>query len=303
MGEPGNDSAVLSDSTRPTVRRAHGWLRHLLSHKGVSLGGGLLLAIFALALLAPLIAPFDPYDQNLSRRLIPPVWFEKGSWEHPFGTDGFGRDYLTRILYGARTSLFVGITGTALAMIIGTFMGVVAGYFGGRVDMIVTFLITTRLSLPLFLTALAIVAIVGNSIEILILAIGLLIWDRFAVVMRAATQQTRQLDYVAAARAVGCSTPRILFGEILPNVASALIVVATLEVAHAILLSAALSFLGLGVQPPTPDWGLMIAEGKPFMFFDGWLIALPGAALFILILSMNLLGDGIRDITAPDQRH
>jgi len=135
-----------------------------------------------------------------------------------------------------------------------------------------------------------------------ILVLGLLLWDRFAVVLRSATQQARAMDYVAAAQAAGCSTPRILFSEILPNVGNQLIVVATLEMAHAILLEAALSFLGLGVQPPLPSWGLMVAEGKAFMFFDPWLITIPGLALFMLVLSINLLGDGIRDITAPENR-
>jgi peptide/nickel transport system permease protein len=136
-----------------------------------------------------------------------------------------------------------------------------------------------------------------------ILVLGLLLWDRFAVVLRSATQQARGMDYVAAAQAAGCSTPRILFSEILPNVLNPLIVVATLEMAHAILLEAALSFLGLGVQPPLPSWGLMVAEGKALMFFEPWLITIPGLALFLLVLAVNLLGDGVRDITAPENRN
>ncbi len=186
--------------------------------------------------------------------------------------------------------------------VIGTSLGVAAGYFGGRVDMVVNFIITTRLSMPVVLVALAVVSIVGNSLVIVIWVLGLLIWDRFAVVMRSTTQQVRNLDYVAAAQAVGCSTARIVLTEIMPNIVNHLIVVATLEMAHAILLEAALSFLGLGVQPPAPSWGLMVSEGKNLMFFEPWLIGIPGAALFALVLSINLLGDGIRDVTAPENR-
>jgi len=187
--------------------------------------------------------------------------------------------------------------------IIGTTLGVLAGYFGGRVDTVINFIITTRLSMPVVLVALAVVSLVGSSLTVVIWVLGLLIWDRFAVVMRSATQQVRALDFVASAQALGCSTWRILATEIMPNIANHLIVVATLEMAHAILLEAALSFLGLGVQPPEPSWGLMISEAKGLMFFDGWLIAIPGIALFLLVLAINLLGDGIRDVTAPENRN
>ncbi len=186
---------------------------------------------------------------------------------------------------------------------IGTIIGVLAGYFGGRVDTVANFIITTRLSMPVVLVALAVVSMVGSSLTVVIWVLGLLIWDRFAVVMRSATMQVRNLDFVASAQALGCSTARIVLSEILPNVANHLIVVATIEMAHAILLEAALSFLGLGVQPPEPSWGLMISEAKGLMFFDAWLIAIPGTALFLLVLSINLLGDGLRDVTAPEGRN
>ena len=276
--------------------------RRAVDHAGFMIGSGVLIFIILIALLAPVLAPHDPYVQDLGKRLIVPVWHTEGTWEYPLGTDGFGRDYLSRIMYGAQISLLIGFSATVISGVIGTIMGIAAGYFGGRVDMVVTFLITTRLSLPLMLIALAIVALIGNSLEIVILAIGLLIWDRFAVVMRSSTQQIRNLDFVAAAEAAGCSTVRILATEILPNVVNPLIVVATLEVAHAILMEAGLSFLGFGVQPPLPSWGLMIAEGKGYMFFDPWVVGIPGTALFALILCVNLMGDGIRDITAPEGR-
>ena len=278
------------------------WNR-ILGHQGVLIGVTIVAAVILIALSAPLIAPHDPYHQDLMNRLVPPVWDARGSWEHIFGTDHLGRDYLSRLIYGARISLLIGIGAALISGLIGTFLGVAAGYFGGRVDMVVTFLITVRLSMPVVLVALAVVAIVGGSLQVVITVLGLLLWDRFAVVMRSSTLQIRSMDYVAAAEAVGCSTTRVLMTEIMPNVVNNLIVIATLEIAHAIILEAALSFLGLGVQPPLPSWGLMVSEGKDMMLFEPWLITIPGVALFLLVLAINLLGDGARDITAPENRN
>ncbi len=276
--------------------------RRIFGHRGIVLGGTILGVIVLMAVLAPLLAPYDPYEQILTARIKPPVWAAGGTWEHVLGTDQVGRDYLSRLIYGAQISLMIGLFAAALSGLIGTALGVAAGYFGGRVDLVVTFLITCRLSLPVILVSLAVVAVIGGSLEVVILVLGLLLWDRYAVVMRASTLQVRSLDFVAAAQAVGCSTWRILVSEILPNVMNQLIVVATLEFAHAVLLEAALSFLGLGVQPPLPSWGLMIAEGRNYILFDPWLIAIPGVALFTLLLAVNLLGDGVRDVTAPENR-
>ena len=275
--------------------------RRIFGHAGLLIGSAVLVVIVVMALAAPWLAPHDPFDQVLDRKLIPPVWSDgaKATWEHPLGTDHFGRDYLSRLIWGARISLVIGFSAMLISGILGTVVGVLAGFFGGRVDMVANFLITTRLSMPVVLVAIAVVSLVGSSLTVVIWVLGLLIWDRFAVVMRSATMQVRNLDFVAAAQALGCSTGRIVFTEILPNIANHLIVVATVEMAHAILLEAALSFLGLGVQPPEPSWGLMISEAKGLMFFDGWLIAIPGTALFALVLSINLLGDGMRDVTAP----
>lgn len=290
---------ILEPSPRAILRR------RIFGHMGLVLGGTFLAIIVAMALLAPFLAPHDPLDQELARKLIPPIWHDspKATWVHPLGTDLFGRDYLSRLIYGSQISLLIGFAAMLISGVIGTTLGVAAGYFGGRVDMVVNFIITTRLSMPVVLVALAVVSLIGNSLWIVIWVLGLLIWDRFAVVMRSSTQQMRNLDYVAAAQALGCSTFRVITTEILPNILNNLIVVATVEMAHAILLEAALSFLGLGVQPPAPSWGLMISEGKGFMFFQPWLIGIPGTALFVLILSINLLGDGVRDVTAPENRN
>ena len=294
-----SDAPVLEPSPSALLRR------RIFGHAGLVIGAFVLITIVLMALLAPWIAPHDPLDQVLDRKLIPPIWFDsdKATWTYPLGTDHFGRDYLSRVIWGARISLLIGFSAMLISGVIGTTIGVLAGYFGGRVDMVANFIITTRLSMPVVLVALAVVSMVGSSLTVVIWVLGLLIWDRFAVVMRSATMQVRNLDFVASAQALGCSTARIVLTEILPNVANHLIVVATIEMAHAILLEAALSFLGLGVQPPEPSWGLMISEAKGLMFFDAWLIAIPGTALFLLVLSINLLGDGLRDVTAPDGRN
>lgn len=295
-GETGLFLEVVFPSPRQIMRRA------MLRHKGFLLGLAVIIVVTLLAILAPLLAPHDPYAQDLGQRLIPPAWQAKGTWDHPLGTDNLGRDYLSRLIYGSRVSLLIGLSVMLIAGLIGTTLGLLAGYFGGKTDMIISFLITVRLALPAVLVAVAVVSLIGGSMRIVILVLGLLVWDRFAVVIRASTQQIRPLDYVAAAKSAGCSTFRILAHEILPNLMNNLVVVATLEVARAILLEAALSFLGMGVQPPTPSWGLMISEGKEFMFFYPYLITIPGVALFLLLLGFNLLGDGIRDVTAPEGR-
>jgi len=268
--------------------------RRIFGHRGFMFGGIVLVLILAMALLAPVLAPHDPYDQQLSRRLINPIWHADGSRTHLLGTDS--------LIYGARISLLIGIAAMLISGIIGSTMGVLAGYFSGKVDMVISFMITVRLAMPVVLVALAVVALIGGSLQVVIFVLGFLIWDRFAVVMRSSTQQIRSVDYISAAKAAGCSTLRILLTEILPNILNNLIVVATLEMARAILLEAALSFLGLGVQPPLPSWGLMVSEGREYMLFSPWLITIPGVALFMLVLSINLLGDGIRDITAPESR-
>ena len=274
-------------------------VRRAFRHGGLVFGAAVLILAVLVALAAPVIAPHDPYSQNIVARLQQPVWHENGDWNHILGTDQLGRDYLSRLIHGTRLSLIIGFSAMLISGLIGTSLGLCAGYFGGRVDMAITFVITARLSMPIVLIALAVAALLGSSIEIVIVILGFLLWDRFAVVARSATMQIRELDFVLAARALGCPTWRVLVSEVLPNLADALIVVATLEMAHAILLEAALSFLGLGVQPPQPSWGLMIAEGRDYLFFEPWIIMLPGAALFVLVLAINLLGDGVRDVTAP----
>ncbi|MDN3564023.1 ABC transporter permease [Paeniroseomonas aquatica] len=263
---------------------------------GLILGGIIIGIVLVCAVFAPWIMPQDPFAQDLDNRLAVPFWMEGTKPGYWLGTDGIGRDYLSRLIYGARISLLIGLLTVVTSGAIGITLGVVGGFFGGRVDDAVLFAITCRLAIPVVLVALAVVGLLGSSLTLVILVLGLLLWDRFAVVARSTTMQVRNLDYVAAAWAAGCSTPRILLAEVLPNIASHLAVVATLEMALAILLEATLSFLGLGVPPPLPSWGLMIAEGKDYMFFSPWVIFIPGVALFVLVIGINLLGDGLRDL-------
>lgn len=277
-------------------------LRRAARHGGLVFGVTVVALIALAGLLAPLIAPHDPAAQSLVSRLLPPVWAEGGRVDYLLGTDHLGRDYLSRLLYGARVSLMVGVSVTVISGVIGTFLGFVGGYFGGRIDTLVMYVITTRLSMPGLLVALAVMSLLGGSLTTMIAVLGLLFWDRYAVVIRTATQQIRGADFVVAARVSGASQARVIWSEIRPNVMHHILVVATLEMAMAILSEASLSFLGLGIQPPTPSWGIMIAEGRSFLFAKPYLVWIPGAAIFVLVLAINMLGDGLRDVTQPEGR-
>ena len=274
--------------------------RKALRHTGFKFGLFLLLLLAFIGIFVPFFVDISPYDQDITNRLLPPVWSEGGSWKYVFGTDGNGRDYLARIIYGTRISLTIGIGAAFVGMIIGVTLGVIAGYFGGVVDQVINYILTCQLALPGILFLLTIISIVGSSVTVVILVIGVLHWTLFLVVTRAATQRIRTLDYVTAAQAIGASRFKIIFHDIIPNVLNQIIVIFTLEVGIAILSESAISFLGVGLQPPTPSWGVLIAEGKEAIFFQPWLIILPGIALFLLVISINMVGDGLRDITDPN---
>lgn len=278
--------------------------RRALAHPGLMIGAAIVALVVLAALLAPWIAPHDPYEPDLVKRLLPPVWdAERGSWEHPLGTDQLGRDYLSRLLFGARISMTIGIGAAAIAMLIGVTLGVCAGFFGGRIDAGVQYLLNCQLALPGLLLTMALVFFAGSSLGMMVLIIGALHWTTFMVVTRSATQQIRSLEYVSAARAVGAGGAQIIVHEVLPNLSAQIIVIFTLEVGSAILAEAALSFLGVGVKSPTPSWGLMIAEGKASMLSMPSLVLLPGAALFLLVVGINLMGDGVRDVKSPESRN
>jgi peptide/nickel transport system permease protein len=288
---------IVFAQTRP----AH-WRAPIFGRLTTMLGVGIVATALLVAILAPYLTPHDPFAQNLNLRLIPPVWSEGSQPAHLLGTDQLGRDYLSRLIYGTRISLLIGVLTVITSGTIGMTLGIIGGFYGGLTDSIVIFLITCRLSIPIILVALTVVALVGSSLAVVILTLGLLLWERFAVVARTTTMQVRNLDYIAAAQAAGASRIHVLTREVLPNIAQHLLVVATLEIALAILLEAALSFLGLGVPPPLPSWGLMIAEAKEYMFFSPWVIMSPGIALFLLVLGINLVGDGLRDTRRPNIR-
>jgi len=262
----------------------------------------LMLAVIVLAaVLAPWISPHDPYAQHLAQRRIPPVWHAwiwgdaRAGWAHPLGTDKVGRDYFSRLLFGGRISLIVGVSVACVSTAIGAAIGVTAGYWGGRADMVASFLIQARLAMPVILVALAAVTAIGGSLGTMVAILGLLLWDRAAVMTRGASQQLRSRDFVLAARAVGCGDLRIIVRGILPNLRAGLAVIATIELGNAVLLEAALSFLGLGIRPPEPSWGLMLADAKEDIFFAPWAIAIPGTALFLLVLAASLLSNALQE--------
>jgi peptide/nickel transport system permease protein len=277
--------------------------RRAKSHKGLIIGFTIITFLMLVGLFAPVISPYDPFEQDLPKRLLPPFRSQGGTMEHFFGTDHLGRDYLSRLIHGTRISLMIGYGAATVGLIIGVSLGICAGYFGGRTDQIISYLLTCRLALPGLLMTMTLVFFIGPSVYVVIGVIGILHWTYYLVVTRAAAMQIRELDYIDAARSLGIGKLRIISGEILPNLMNHIIVIFTLEVGLAILSESALSFLGVGIQPPTPSWGLMIAEGKAAMFFQPWLIIIPGMALFILVLATNLMGDGLRDVTSPENRN
>jgi len=297
------EAEILEPAEEVGVSQRTILLRRIVGHKGLLVGTSIVLFFILVALFAPIITRHDPYGQDLYHRLQNPVWYADGDWENPLGTDRMGRDYLTRLIYGSRVSLIIGFSAVAISMVIGCTLGIVGGYFRGRIDMMINYLTTVQLSMPVIIVALAIMSLTKGSFLLVIFIIGFFGWTGFAIVTRSTTQQIRSLDYIVAAQAAGCSNFKIIFSEILPNVLPQVIVVATLGIAGAILAETGLSFLGLGVNPPTPSWGLMVNEGKVFMFTKPWVILFPGILIFLLVYAMNMLGDGLRDIISPEGRN
>ena len=265
-------------------------------------GGLLLLGLVIVAVFAPYIATHNPFDQDILDRLTPPVFLAGGSWDHWLGTDQLGRDLFSRIVYGARISLTIGVSSVVVSAIIGCILGLLAGYFGGWIDAIVDFCVNAMLAFPFILLAMTLVIVLGASMQNVILALGLSNWPIFARVARVETRKLREQDFVVAARAQGLSNRRIIFKHILNNLIAAMLVIATVEVARSIIRETFLSFLGLGVQPPNPSWGLMVAEGRAYILTVWWLSTLPGVAIFLSCLGINLLGDGLRDLLDPRMR-
>ena len=286
--------SVTAVNAGPNRHPRRGWKSAATWIGAVIVGVAAFCAVFA-----PLLVPHDPFAQDLGKRLLVPFWMEGTDPQHILGTDQLGRDYLSRLIWGCRISMLIGVTVSIVSGLIGITIGVLGGFLGGRVDDAVLFAITTRLSIPVVLVALSVVGLLGSSMTLLLVTLSLLLWDRFAVVARSTTMQVRNLDYIAAAWCAGCSRFRILTREVLPNIASHLAVVATLEIALAILLEATLSFLGLGVPPPAPTWGNMLASARPYMASAVWLCVVPGLCIALTLLGINLLGESLRDRLDP----
>jgi peptide/nickel transport system permease protein len=274
----------------------------MLRRPSFLIAAGVSVLFIAIALLAPFVAPHDPGVGVLTERLLPPSWVDGGSTVHLLGTDVLGRDILSRLLYGARISLAVCALAILIAGGIGSLLGILAGYLGGWVDTLIMRLVDIAISLPVILIALLFGVLFGPSFGNIIIIISLVLWSQFARMARGETLRVKESDFIDLARTAGCSKARIMFEHVLPNVAGALIVLATLQVGTVIIMEAALSFLGVGVPPPTPAWGSMIAEGRSYVVSAWWLCIFPGLAVLFTVLSVNVLGDGLTDLLNPTLR-
>lgn len=243
--------------------------------------------------------PQDPYLTGLVRRLRPPVWMAGGSWEFPLGTDALGRDILSRMMLGTRYSLIIAGLAVAISAGVGVTLGIVAGFFGGRVDSVIMRLVDVQLAFPLLLLVIAVIAVIGNSIPILIVLLGISGWAQYARLVRSETLRILVQEYIEASRAMGNGSLRTIVKHVVPNAMTTIVVFGTFEFARILLLESAVSFLGLGVQPPTPSWGSMIADGREHIFMGWWVSAIPGVAIFLAVLAFNFLGDGLRDVFDP----
>jgi len=267
---------------------------------GIVVATLVVLAVVAAGVSAPVLAPFDPVEQNVIERLAPPAFTPGGTKEHLLGTDHLGRDILSRLIYGARVALVVGVTTVSVSGLLGLAVGLVAGYFGGWADTAFMRLLDIQLSMPFMLLALTIIGILGPSLQNIVIVLALTGWVVYARVVRAEVLSLRTREFVAACRSLGGSDARIILTHLLPNVRSTVLVVSTVEVARMMLLESALSFLGLGVRPPTPSWGAMLADGRLYLASAWWLATFPGLAISVTVLAVNMVGDRLRDYLDPE---
>lgn len=275
------------------------WSRLLLRSKTGTVGFFIVLFVFLVAIFAPLLAPHDPAAINAANMLKPPFWMEGGSTANLLGTDNLGRDILSRIIYGSQISLLVGITSVVVAGIIGVTIGLIAGYYGGFIDNLLMRLVDSFLAIPTILFALVILSVFGPSVITLIFVLGATNWVNYARLVRGEVLTIKERDFVRAARSIGVKNHKIITRHLLPNVISSFIVISTLSVATTIILEASLSFLGLGVQPPTVSWGSILSDGRDYLATSWWLATFPGLAITITVLGIIFLGDWLRDVLDP----
>jgi peptide/nickel transport system permease protein len=274
-------------------------LRRLVRRRTALFGMLVVLVVMLAALAAPLVAPFDPLEQDIGQRLREPGWQDAQGRVHPLGTDHLGRDILSRIIFGSRIALLVGLAAVVISGVLGMIIGLVAGYFGGRMDDFLMRLADVQLAFPFILLAIAVIGVLGPSLRNIIIVIGVSSWVVYARVVRGEVLSIREREYVHAAVALGSRHWRVLMTHVLPNTFTPWLVVATLDMARVIVIESALSFLGLGVQPPTPTWGGMLADGRVYLSTAWWLATFPGLAILVTVLGINLFGDGLRDTLDP----
>jgi ABC-type dipeptide/oligopeptide/nickel transport system permease subunit len=286
----------------PLLRQAGSILGKLMQDRVALLAAGYLLLLLVAAVFAPFLAPHDPAAQDLAHRLWPPAWTAEGTVSHLLGTDQLGRDILSRMIYGSRISLLVGVSVVAVAGGVGTVVGLVSGFYGGRIDNVLMRLVDLQTAFPGLLVALAIITMIGPSVRNIIIVLSINGWMVYARMIRGTALGLRNSLFVDAAKSTGARNGRIIFLHMLPNLASPLITLATLELARIILAEAVLSFLGMGIQPPASSWGLMINEGHPYITMAWWLVTFPGIAIALTVLSVNLVATWLRAISDPMQR-
>jgi len=274
-------------------------LRNFAGNRLAVASAVVVLLFVLIAVFAPLIAPHNPNETDLFLRLQPPAWLPGGDWSYPLGCDALGRDILSRIIYGTRISIFIGAAVILVATTIGILAGLAAGYLRGWVDVVISRVVDILLGFPYLIFAIGLMAMMGPGLLNIILALAYKEWVIPCRVVRGETLATRELEYVEAARALGASRGHIMMREILPNILSPVIVVSTIRMAHVIILEASLSFLGLGVQPPTASWGSMVADGRAFMLEAWWVSTFPGLAILLLVLAINVASQGLRDAFDP----
>jgi peptide/nickel transport system permease protein len=288
---------LLGDERR--ITRWRKLLRKLLENKGAVFGLIMVLSVIISAIFAPVLSPHDPILQDVEKRLFPPIGQTGADSNYLLGTDHLGRDIVSRLIYGARISLVVSISAVAFSAALGTVIGLFSGFYGGKVDSIFMRLADVQLAFPFILLAIAIIAVLGPSLQNIIIVMGITGWVIYARVVRAEVLSLREKEFITSVKALGGSNGRIIFNHLLPNVIPPIIVIITLEMARMIIMEAALSFLGLGIQPPTPTWGGMLADGRVYLVTSWWLATFPGLVIMLVVLGINLLGNWLRDMLDP----